>query len=302
MNRIRFICLALALCCLLCMGGVALAAEVDCDATYCFSSADFSKEDTFAGICITQLPDAASGTVMLGNRVIRTGDILTADQLAQMTFLPLRTEEDREAVVTYLPIYEDRVVKTATMTISIRGKEDKAPVAEDMFLETYKNRCILNLDHGWKCFPDMIAAVRRHGMEEQVLLKAPATEENLKAVEDLAPDMMFMGIIKNEDTITPLLESMKIRYVAAELIFDREDSPLISPEYIKGHHDKGRLLWCNAIVYNYQKVLSAGHTDDVAVLGDPDAGWGWIVDRGFDIIQTDWTRELKDYLDSRGAL
>ena len=172
----------------------------------------------------------------------------------------------------------------------------------DDLLETYKNRCILNLDHGWKCFPDMIAAVRRHGMEEQVLLKAPATEENLKAVEDLAPDMMFMGIIKNEDTITPLLESMKIRYVAAELIFDREDSPLISPEYIKSHHDKGRLLWCNAIVYNYQKVLSAGHTDDVAVLGDPDSGWGWIVDRGFDIIQTDWTRELKDYLDSRGAL
>ena len=185
--------------------------------------------------------------------------------------------------------------------------DDRNPTTQgvlllDDLLETYKNRCILNLDHGWKCFPDMIAAVRRHGMEEQVLLKAPATEENLKAVEDLAPDMMFMGIIKNEDTITPLLESMKIRYVAAELIFDREDSPLISPEYIKGHHDKGRLLWCNAIVYNYQKVLSAGHTDDVAVLGDPDAGWGWIVDRGFDIIQTDWTRELKDYLDSRGAL
>ena len=34
----------------------------------------------------------------------------------------------------------------------------------DAFLETYKNRCILNLDHGWKCFPDMITAVRRHDM------------------------------------------------------------------------------------------------------------------------------------------
>ena len=172
----------------------------------------------------------------------------------------------------------------------------------DDFLETYKNRCILNLDHGWKCFPEMVAAVRKHRMEGQVLLKAPATESNLQAVEELAPDMMFMGIIKHEDTITSLLESMNIRYVAAELIFDREDSPLVSSEYIKSHHDKGRLLWCNAIVYNYQKVLSAGHTDDVAVLGDPDAGWGWIVDCGFDIIQTDWTRELRHYLDKRGAL
>ena len=68
-------------------------------------------------------------------------------------------------------------------------------------------------------------------------------------------------------------------------------------EYIESHHKKGRLLWCNAIVYNYKTVLSAGHTDDVAVLGDPDKGWGWIVDRGFDMIQTDWTLLLRNYLD-----
>lgn len=169
----------------------------------------------------------------------------------------------------------------------------------DDFLEHYKNRCILNLDHGWKCFPDMVTTVRRHSMEEQILLKAPATPENLKAVEELAPDMMFMGIIKGEDTISPLLESMDINYVAAELIFDREDSPLLDPAYVESHHAKGRLLWCNAIVYNYQKVLSAGHTDDVAVLGDPDTGWGWIIDKGFDIIQTDWPLLLNQYLENR---
>jgi len=42
-------------------------------------------------------------------------------------------------VVTYLPIYENRVAPAATMTISIRGKEDKAPVAQDSAVETYKN-------------------------------------------------------------------------------------------------------------------------------------------------------------------
>jgi len=169
----------------------------------------------------------------------------------------------------------------------------------DAFLETYKGRCLLNLDHGWKCFPDMIQAVRRHDMADQILLKAPATPANLKAVEELAPDMMFMGIMKQEDTITPLLESMDINYVAAELLFDREDSPLVTEEYIESHHKKGRLLWCNSIVYDYKKVLSAGHTDDVAVLGDPDKGWGWIVDKGFDIIQTDWTLLLRNYLDKK---
>jgi VCBS repeat-containing protein len=79
---------------------------------------------------------------MLGTRVIRSGDILSADQLQQLTFHPLRTEDDAAATVTYLPIYENRVAPAATMTISIKGKEDLAPIAEDCALETYKNLAI----------------------------------------------------------------------------------------------------------------------------------------------------------------
>lgn len=114
------------------------AAEVDSDSVYCFSNSDFSQEP-LAGICITGLPDPGSGTVMLGCRVLQKGDILAADQICQMTFLPLPTQEDTVAQVTYLPIYENRVEKPCVMTISIRGKTDEAPRAEDSSLETYKN-------------------------------------------------------------------------------------------------------------------------------------------------------------------
>ena len=139
MFRIRPVCLVLALVLVLSMGCTVLAAEVDCDAAYCFTPADFSGEGTLRGICITQLPDANTGTVMLGHRVIRAGDILTADQLAQMTFCPLPIQQDQAATVTYLPIYENRVEPALTMTIAVRGKMDKAPIAEDFALETYKN-------------------------------------------------------------------------------------------------------------------------------------------------------------------
>ena len=139
MFRNRIVCAVLAACCLLGLCAGVSALEVECDSTYCFSPEDFSAEEAISGICITGLPDASTGTVMLGSRVLRTGDILTADQLAQMTFSPLQTLEDQDAVVTYLPIYEDRVAPAVTMTIAIRGKEDKAPVAEDSAVETYKN-------------------------------------------------------------------------------------------------------------------------------------------------------------------
>jgi VCBS repeat-containing protein len=139
MFNTRIASLLLAMCCLLGLGGSVLAAEVDCDGVYCFQSGDFSEDEKLAGICITELPDAATGTVWLGSRIVREGDILTADQLAQMTFAPLRTEENQDATVTYLPIYADRVEPGVSMTIAIRGKEDKAPVAEDTTAETYKN-------------------------------------------------------------------------------------------------------------------------------------------------------------------
>lgn len=139
MFRFRALCLFVALCCVLSFSTVAMAAEVDCDTAYCFSSEDFSQEDTLTGICITELPDTQTGTVMLGSRVICSGDILAADQLSMLTFHPLRTEDDKDAVITYLPIYPDRVEPATTMTIAVHGKEDLAPTAKDSSMETYKN-------------------------------------------------------------------------------------------------------------------------------------------------------------------
>ena len=139
MRKNRMICLAAALCCLLSVTVHASAPQVACDSVYCFSGEDFSGEEPLAGICITGLPNPESGTVFLGERVLRPGDVLAADQLAQMTFAPVRGEEDRSAMLTYLPIYDDRVAASTTMTIAVLGKQDKAPVAEDSATETYKN-------------------------------------------------------------------------------------------------------------------------------------------------------------------
>ena len=131
--------LTAAVCALSLLGGSVCAAEVESGQVYCFSAGDFSGEEPLVGICITDLPDANTGTVMLGGRVLQPGDILTAQQLEKMTFSPLDTRQDAQAVMSYLPIYENRVETSATVTVAIRGKEDKAPVAEDSALETYKN-------------------------------------------------------------------------------------------------------------------------------------------------------------------
>ena len=135
MYRTRFLSLALALVCVFSLISPAQAAEVDCDSVYCFSPEDFGESLT--GICITGLPD--TGTVLLGSRVLQPGDILTAGQIGETIFSPLGTEADTSARIAYLPVFSHRVADEAVMTIGIRGKLDKAPVAEDSALETYKN-------------------------------------------------------------------------------------------------------------------------------------------------------------------
>ena len=114
------------------------AAEVDCGDVYCFGAGDFSGEELL-GICITGLPEQAVGTVCLGTRVIREGDILPGDRLDQLTFLPARRETDTRTQILYLPVFAQGVGPETALTISIRGRENQAPITEDFAVETYKN-------------------------------------------------------------------------------------------------------------------------------------------------------------------
>ena len=170
----------------------------------------------------------------------------------------------------------------------------------DDILEHFKGRCILNLDRIGDCIPDVIKAVERHNMKDQVLLKHAPIPSVLKIIEDVAPDYMFMPIYMEEDNASEIIEKMNINYIGAELVFKTEESPVIQPEYIENMKKRGKTLWGNAVLYNYKIPLSAGHTDDVSMIDDPDKGWGWLVDHGFDIIQTDWTYQCCKYLKDRG--
>ena len=139
MFRTKLFGLLAVLCCLPGLAGAAAAAEVDSGQVYCFSAEDFSAEESIAGICITGLPEDSLGSVLLGSRVLRPGDVLTAGQVAQMTFVSSGSETDSSAQISYLPIDEGRVDACDAMTIGIRGKENQPPVAEDSAMETDKN-------------------------------------------------------------------------------------------------------------------------------------------------------------------
>ena len=172
----------------------------------------------------------------------------------------------------------------------------------DDVLDYLKGKCYINLDHCWNFFPDAVKCVRRHGVEEQVILKSAPKAEFFDAVKECAPDIAYMPIIAGKDTTSDLLDSLGINFVGNEVLFKSLDEELASPEYIERMHARGKKLWVNAIVYRYTVQLAGGLSDDFSLVNDPADGWGRLADMGYDIIQTDWTGMLREYLEESGKI
>lgn len=170
----------------------------------------------------------------------------------------------------------------------------------DDVLELIKGRAYVNVDKFWDAMPEITDCIRRHGMQNDVIVKTSADPKWFDMVEQIAPELPYMPIISSTDNCTEELLKRNINYIGAEVLFADEGCQTASPEYIKQMHDRGLLLWVNSIVYNYKAVLAAGHSDDASLTGDPYTGWGWLADHGYDIIQTDWTLPAKLYLDEIG--
>ena len=97
-----------------------------------------------------------------------------------------------------------------------------------------------------------------------------------------------------------MLKGRNINYIGAEVLFDSDDHELCSDEYIAKMHADKKLVWVNSLIYNYKAQLSARHSDDTAIAFDEERAWGWLADKKFDIIQTDWTLALRFFLERTG--
>lgn len=169
----------------------------------------------------------------------------------------------------------------------------------DEVLEQFRGRCFINVDKFWKNPKEISAAIRAHGMTEQVLVKSKLTKEMLDIVETYCADMPFMAIIRTPEELETV-RARKLRLVGSEILFENDDAPVVSPAFIAECHARGELLWCNSIVYDYREVIAGDHTDDRAVCGFAEESWGWIADRGFDLMQTDRVLNAALFLEKTG--
>lgn len=169
----------------------------------------------------------------------------------------------------------------------------------DVILEQLKNRCYINIDKFWTGPNEIAECIRRHGMQDQILIKTPAEEQMIRDVERYAPDLPYMLILCEEDHWTEKMLKRPLRYLGAEVVFAHDDAPIAQAAYIEKMHQRGLQVWANGIIYDEKAQLAGGHSDDLSVTQDPDLGWGWLLDLGVDFIQTDWPLALRCYMNQR---
>ena len=170
----------------------------------------------------------------------------------------------------------------------------------DDFLEQFKGRCYINIDKFWSNPQKIYEAIKRHGMTEQCLVKSKPSEKVFSLLEQLAPELPYMPIVRDSHELHGELLKRNINYVGVEALFRKDTEDLASDEFIEKMHRDGVLVWANAIIYDFKQQLAGGHSDDTALTVSEDEGWGWLADKGFDFIQTDWTMMLVDYLKKSG--
>ena len=170
----------------------------------------------------------------------------------------------------------------------------------DEVLEAFKGKCYINIDKFWGHPKEISETIRRHRMEEQILVKSSLSEKVLCVLEEVAPDLPFMAIVRNTHEAHESLMKRDINYIGAEVLFKSEECEVASADFVDRMHKDEKLVWVNSIIYDYREQLSAGHSDDTALTKSEEIGWGWLADQGFDFIQTDWPIMLINYLKSTG--
>ncbi len=129
---------ALCICCLLMTPVMAGEADLSWNDVYCFTEADLTTGEGVSGVYVSTVPDDSMGQVRLGSRTIQAGDVLTADTVTALSFLPA-TGAQGEAVISCISISEDGLGEASQMTFRIGSGKNEAPTAEDQEFETYKN-------------------------------------------------------------------------------------------------------------------------------------------------------------------
>ena len=171
------------------------------------------------------------------------------------------------------------------------------PTLEEV-LQLTSGKILINIDKGYDYCQEVYALLQATGTTDQVVIKSGHPYEKVKAENgDVLDKVIYMPIVNLEqpDAAERIQAFEAVHPGALGGVFQEVTPDVLS--LMKQIQQNGTKIWLNSL----WPSLNAGHDDDRAVEEeDPDGSWGWLLEQGATLIQTDRPAELIHYLDQKG--
>lgn len=171
--------------------------------------------------------------------------------------------------------------------------QNRIPTFEDA-LRAAKDRILINIDAKTDRVDDILGLVDKIGSRAQVLFKAEAPVNAVRAKAPWVGQVHFQPILRQpglqDDPAAVIATYDAIKPVSYEIdIKDQAFTKVITP-----------LIGARCARY-WVDTLAGRAYDDAVATRDPDRVWGRLFAHGVDAIQTDAPLELKAYIERTGA-
>ena len=170
------------------------------------------------------------------------------------------------------------------------------PTLEEAMLAA-KGKILVNLDKAENFLPLVYPVLKKTGTTGQVIAGAYLSLPEMQAAAGPVLDSVaFMPKIRPQ---TPAISAYLDPYERArdfhvlQVKFEEDTSSLVH-QLQQWRQQYGSWIWINTITPD-----RCGRRDDELALTAPDDAYGWLIDRGINIIQTDRPKELIQYLQSK---
>ncbi len=172
----------------------------------------------------------------------------------------------------------------------------RIPTLEEAMLAG-KDKILINLDKCYGYFDKAYEILQKTGTINQVVMKGKVpAEQAQKEFGEYLNKVYFMPIVDlgephAQQTIEQYLNTLQP--IAIEFVFEDEKSPVLNE--FNNIRKRGSRIWVNSL----WESLNAGYEDDMA-LENEDKVYGWLIERGVNMIQTDRPKLLLTYLRKHG--
>ncbi len=168
-------------------------------------------------------------------------------------------------------------------------------------MELAKGKVMVNLDKlkvtNAAQMDEAMRVLRETHTVDHALFKGTGDAKKVSAALARFPEKLeYMPVVSDTtaEAVVSTLDTLKPD--AIEIVFKTAPTPMLSPEVLTAAKRHGTRIWINSL----WATLNGGHHDALALAGDPQGSWGWILQQGATLIQTDHGVEMIDFLDHAG--